>query len=403
MTGDPARQERLRELNLGLVFREVLAASEPVSRTELAAATGLTRPTITRIVEELLAGRLVSETGATPDGRAGRPRVGLTLSRTGPAGLGLDIRSDGLAACVVDLAGRVRHLAFAPLTDTDAPAVLDRLGRMAAEAVAATAAEDLTVVTATLAVPGPVDGGIVRTAPALGWRDVDAVELLDAALSGLGLATAVDSEANLAARGELHAAGDRSPSHFDGAASHFIYVSGGLDIGAGIVMDGRLMRGARGWGGELGHVTVDPEGKPCRCGSRGCLQTYASLPALLGGEAVPPGTSPESVILGRADAGRPETLAALDTAASALGVALANVCNLLGIDTVFLGGSFALMDSWLSAGVRAELAQRVLFADWAPVAVRPATIGPDAAAIGAALAVVDRVSTDPAAWIAANR
>ncbi|MFB9662975.1 ROK family protein [Glycomyces mayteni] len=397
MTGDPARQERLRELNLGLVFREVLAADAPLSRTELAAATGLTRPTITRIVEELLAGRLVTETGTNPDGRAGRPRVGLTLSRTGPAGLGLDIRSDGLAACVVDLAGRVRHLAFAPLTDTDAPAVLDRLGRMAAEAVTAAAAEDLTVVTATLAVPGPVDGGIVRTAPALGWRDVPAAELLDAALEGLGLATAVDSEANLAARGELHATGA------DRTLTHFVYVSGGLDIGAGLVMDGRLLRGARGWGGELGHVTVDPEGKPCRCGSRGCLQTYASLPALLGGEAVPAGASPESVILGRADAGRPETLAALETAASALGVALANVCNLLGVDTVFLGGSFALMDSWLSAGVQAELSQRVLFADWAPVTVRPATIGPDAAAIGAALAVVDRISADPSAWLAANR
>ncbi|PRY55796.1 ROK family transcriptional regulator [Glycomyces artemisiae] len=397
MTGDPARQERLRELNLGLVFREVLAADAPLSRTELAAATGLTRPTITRIVEELLAGRLVTETGTNPDGRAGRPRVGLTLSRTGPAGLGLDIRSDGLAACVVDLAGRVRHLAFAPLTDTDAPAVLERLGRMAAEAVTAAAAEDLTVVTATLAVPGPVDGGIVRTAPALGWRDVPAADLLDAALSGLGLATAVDSEANLAARGELHATGA------DRALTHFVYVSGGLDIGAGLVMDGRLMRGARGWGGELGHVTVDPEGKPCRCGSRGCLQTYASLPALLGGEVVPAGASPESVILGRADAGRPETLAALDAAASALGVALANVCNLLGVDTVFLGGSFALLDSWLSAGVQAELSQRVLFADWAPVTVRPATIGPDAAAIGAALAVVDRVSADPSAWLAANR
>ncbi|WP_335991147.1 ROK family transcriptional regulator [Glycomyces sp. MUSA5-2] len=397
MTGDPARQERLRELNLGLVFREVLAADAPLSRTELAAATGLTRPTITRIVEELIAGRLVTETGTNPDGRAGRPRVGLTLSRTGPAGLGLDIRSDGLAACVVDLAGRVRHLAFAPLTDTDAPAVLERLGRMADEAVTAAAAEDLTVVTATLAVPGPVDGGIVRTAPALGWRDVPAADLLDAALSGLGLATAVDSEANLAARGELHATGA------DRAHTHFVYVSGGLDIGAGLVMDGRLMRGARGWGGELGHVTVDPEGKPCRCGSRGCLQTYASLPALLGGEVVPAGASPESVILGRADAGRPETLAALDAAASALGVALANVCNLLGVDTVFLGGSFALMDSWLSAGVQAELSQRVLFADWAPVTVRPATIGPDAAAIGAALAVVDRVSADPSAWLAANR
>jgi predicted NBD/HSP70 family sugar kinase len=393
VTGDPARQERLRELNLGLVFRQVLAAEGPVSRTELAAATGLTRPTITRIVEELIAGRLVAETGATPDGRAGRPRVGLTLSRTGPAGLGLDIRTDGLAACVVDLAGTVRHLAFAPLADADAPAVLDRLALMASEAVAAAKAEGLSVVTATLAVPGPVDSGIVRTAPVLGWRGVDAGALLRERIEGL--ATAVDNEANLAARAELHAS--RS------VPEHFVYVSGGLDIGAGLIIGGRLMRGSHGWGGELGHVTVDPEGKPCRCGSRGCLQTYASLAAILGDEPVPADLTADAAVLAWADAGRPETLAALDAAASALGVALSGALNLLDIDTVLLGGSFALLSSWLVSGVEAELAQRVLSAAWAPITVRPATLGPDAAAIGAALAVVDRVSADPAAWIAANR
>src|SRR5687767_9902014 len=98
---EPARQESLRSLNLELVFRHILAADHPISRTELAAVTGLTRPTITRIVEELLAGQLVTEAGYTHDGRAGRPRVGLTVSDKGPAGLGLDIRADGLAACIV--------------------------------------------------------------------------------------------------------------------------------------------------------------------------------------------------------------------------------------------------------------------------------------------------------------
>lgn len=396
---DPARQERLRALNLELVLRRLLAAETSLSRTELAAATGLTRPTITRIVDELIAGRLVTETGTTSDGRAGRPRMGLQLSRSGPAGLGLDIRTDGLAACVVDLTGSVRHLAFAPYTDPEAPAVLDRLGRMATEAVDAASREGLTVVTATLAVPGPTDGGIVRTAPALGWRSVDAGALLEERIGHLGLACAVDNEANLAARGELRA----TRSHTDGALDHFVYVSGSLDIGAGIILDGRPLRGSHGWGGELGHLTVDPDGKPCRCGARGCLQTYASLAAILGGEALPEGMTPDAAVLAWADAGRPETLAALETAAHALGVALANVLNLLDIDTVLLGGSFALLSSWLIAGVEAEVNQRVLSAAWVPITVRPATLGPDAAAIGAAATVIDRIGADPAAWLAAQR
>ncbi|GAA2143888.1 ROK family transcriptional regulator [Glycomyces algeriensis] len=392
-SNDPARQERLRALNLELVFRHVLAADAPVSRTELAAATGLTRPTITRIVEELIAGRLVTETGATPDGRAGRPRMGLTLSRSGPAGLGLDIRTDGLAACVVDLSGTVRYLAYAPCDDTEAPAVLERLGRMATEAAEAAAAEGLTVVTATLAVPGPTDDGIVRTAPSLDWRDVDAGALLAEHLRHLDLPTNVDNEANLAARGELHRA----------TPDHFLYISGGLDIGAGIILDRRLMRGSHGWGGELGHVTVDPDGKPCRCGSRGCLQTYASLAAILDGQTLPDGLTADAALLTWADAGRPETIAALDTAATALGIAIANVLNLLDIDTVLLGGSFALLSSWLITGVETEINQRVLSARWAPITVRPATLGPDAAAIGAAMAVVDRIRRDPTAWLASGR
>ncbi|MFI6481100.1 ROK family protein [Nonomuraea sp. NPDC050663] len=388
------RQENLRDLNLEVVFQRILGAGEPISRTELASATGLTRPTITRIAEELLAGRLITEKGVTHNGRAGRPRVGLTLSDQGPAGLGLDIRADGLAACVVDLTGTVRHLTFAPAryAGREAGAVLTELAGMARDAAGAVAAKDLTVVTTTLAVPGPVDGGLVRSAPALGWRDVAAGTFL----GDLGLATAVDNEANLAALGELYAADQGD----DRALDSFVYVSGGLGIGAGIVLGGRLMRGARGWSGELGHVTVQPDGEPCPCGSRGCLQTYASTAAILGGEPVPEGANPDNVITERAEAGHPATLAALERAGTALGIALSGVLNILDLGTVLLGGSFSLMSSWLTATVKAEIDRRVLTAAWAPVTVRPALLGPDAAVIGAALTSIDQIRQRPTVWLA---
>jgi predicted NBD/HSP70 family sugar kinase len=390
---EPVRQESLRTINLELVFRHILAAADPISRTELAEATGLTRPTITRIVEDLLAGQLITETAIVHDGRAGRPRVGLTLSNRGPAGLGLDIRADGLAACTVDLTGNVRHLAFAPssYTGRTAEAVLADLARMADAAIEATTAENLTVVTATLAVPGPVDAGVVRSAPALGWRDVDAGALLRNATSHLELPVTVENEANLAALGELYAGGN--------ALNGFVYVSGGLGIGAGIVLDGLLLRGMRGWSGELGHVTVYPDGKPCPCGARGCLQTYASLEAILGDRPAPAGMTPDAAILTGADAGDPVTLAALDTAGTALGIALSGVLNILDIDTVLLGGSFALLASWLTTNARAEINQRVLTTDWASITVRPAILGPDAAVIGAALTSIDQIRQRPATWL----
>ncbi|MFB4263130.1 ROK family protein [Nonomuraea sp. GTA35] len=389
----PVRQENLRTLNLELVFRHILAAGQPISRTELATSTGLTRPTITRIAEELLAGQLIAETSLTHNGRAGRPRVGLTLSGRGPAGLGLDIRADALAACVVDLTGTVRHLAFTPSTfaGRSAPDVLTRLAHMARAALDAMAAEDLTVVTATLAVPGPVHDGIARSAPELGWRNVDAGALLRGAIAPLDLPLTVDNQANLAALGELYAS--------DNTLDSFVYVSGGLGIGAGIVVDGQLMRGARGWSGELGHVTVHPDGKPCPCGSRGCLQTYASLQAILSDAPVPGGATPEVTVTEHAEAGSPATLAALDTAGTTLGIALADMLNILDIDTILLGGSFSLLASWLTTNIRAEIAQRVLSTAWAPITIRPALLGPDAAVIGAALTSIDQIRQHPTAWL----
>ncbi|MFI7633661.1 ROK family protein [Nonomuraea sp. NPDC049400] len=390
----PVRQENLRTLNLELVFRHIVSAARPISRTELATATGLTRPTITRIAEELLAGKLITETGLSHNGRAGRPRVGLTLSEKGPAGLGLDIRADGLAACVVDLTGTVRHMAFDPAAypGQDASDVVAHLARMARVAIDAIVAEDLTVVTATLAVPGPVQAGIVQSAPELGWRNVDAQALLRGAIQPLDLPITVDNEANLAALGELYAS--------DNTLDSFVYVSGGLGIGAGIVLDGQLMRGARGWSGELGHVSVYPDGDACPCGSRGCLEAYASLQTILGDEPAPAGTTPDAAVTGRAEAGHPATIAALDTAGTALGIALADMVNILDIDTVLLGGSFSLLASWLTANARAEIDRRVLTAAWAPITVRPALLGPDAAVIGAALTSIDQIRQHPTTWLA---
>jgi predicted NBD/HSP70 family sugar kinase len=226
---------------------------------------------------------------------------------------------------------------------------------------------------------------VVRSAPALGWRDVDAT------IPGLGLPLAVENEAQLAALGELYAGSDR--------LNNFLYVSGWLGIGAGIVLDGQPVRGAHGWSGQLGHVNVFPDGKPCACGARGCLQAYAGLEALLGDEVVPAGTTLAAAVVARAEAEEPATLAILESAGTALGVALADTLNILDIDTVLLGGSFSLLSAWLSPSITDEIDQRVLTTAWCPVTVRPALLGPDAAAVGAALTSIDQIRRHPAVWL----
>lgn len=395
--GAPVRQASVRAHNLALVLRHVATSARTMSRASLAAATGLTRATVSALVDDLVAGALLTELEPPPRTGAGRPAVGLAITPDGPAGLGLEINVDYLAACVVDLTGAVRHrlVEYADQRPAGAGAALAAICRLAGEARALTEADGLTVAGAALAVPGLVAaGGVVRRAPNLGWHDVDARALLAAAPALRDLPVTVDNEANLAALGELRA-GD--------APGSFVYVSGEIGVGAGIVLDGALFRGARGWSGELGHIPVHPDGPSCRCGGRGCLERYAGQEAILRGAGIHPPVGSEAalgVLAGRAADGDTDALGALADAGTALGIAVATVVNLLDVDTIVLGGCYAPLLQWLRGTIEREVACRVLTADWAPVTLRAAVLGADAAMVGAAGAVVREVHDDPAAWLA---
>jgi predicted NBD/HSP70 family sugar kinase len=390
---EPVRQRSLREHNLALVLRHVATGPRPVSRGDLATVTGLTRATVSGLVDELIAGSLVSEVDPLPRTGAGRPATGLALSSSGPAGLGLEINVDYLAACVLDLTGttrllRIRHRDQRGRTPGR---VLADLARLATTAITAARADGLRVCGITVGVPGLVTGdGVVRRAPNLGWQDVDVA----APLRGVAEASAVtvENEANLAALAELHAHPDPRPS--------FVYISGEIGVGAGLVLEGRLLRGPRGYGGELGHVTIRPDGERCRCGSRGCLETFASQEVLMRAAGIPDSAAdPLARLKKLAEAGDRAALSALNDAGIALGIAASDVVNLVDVDTVVLGGIFAPLTPWLVGPVSAEIGVRTVTSSWAPVTVRAAELGTNATVIGAAGAVVRAVRDAPAAWL----
>lgn len=402
LRNSPVRQANLRAHNLGLVLRRVAESTGPVSRADVSAATGLTRATVSALVDDLVAGRLIDEVAPLPRTGAGRPGVGLVLAGDGPAGLGLEVNVDYLAACVVDLAGTVRHRRVARADQR--PAGPDRTIADVAELAAAVrgqAEQDgLTVTGAALAVPGLVAAdGIVRLAPNLDWHDVDVAVRLRHHPDLADLPVTVDNEANLAALGELHAAG---------APASFLYVSGEIGVGAGIVLNGALYRGTRGFSGELGHLPVRPEGPICRCGARGCLERYAGQEAILRAAGLDvagtPDTGAVAPALDRlaelAAAGDSTALHALGGAADALGTVLAGVINVLDVDAVLLGGAYAPLVPWLHPRVSAQIDRRVLTARWSPVTVRAARLAADAAMVGAAGSVVRAVRDDPAQWLA---
>jgi predicted NBD/HSP70 family sugar kinase len=386
----PANQRSVRRHNLGVVLRRV-ADSGRLSRAAIAAETGLNKTTVSSLVGELIDLGLVHETELELRGTVGRPALPVELTGERVVGLGLEIGVDYLAIRATDLTGAERHGALVNGDNRQRPvdAVLDDVAGLAGDALAALRADELLAAGAVVALPGLVNSdGCLLVAPNLGWTDVDVPALLGERLGNPAFPLRAENEANLGALAEL----------WEGAGRRFgdfLYISGELGVGAGIIVGGELFRGARGFGGELGHVTVDPDGEVCACGSRGCVETRVALGALLraAGLGADAGVG---VLAARAEGGDERALAALAEAGRWLGIGVASAANLLNPSGIVIGGYFATLASWLAPGLEQGLRERVLSAEWDVPAVVRSELGGEAAVRGAAAAALRRVFADPA-------
>jgi predicted NBD/HSP70 family sugar kinase len=385
----PANQRSVRRHNLGVVLRHV-AEHGARSRAAIAQETGLNKTTVSSLVGELIEFGLVRETEVELRGTVGRPALPVELSGRRVVGLGLELGVDFLAVRAADLTGDERHAALEAVDNRGRPVddVLDDLVRLAQDALAALREHELLTAGAVVAVPGLVaSDGRLLVAPNLGWSGVSVPQLLAARLGHPQFPIQAENEANLGGLAEL----------WEGAGREFrdfLYISGELGIGAGVIVGGELFRGAHGFGGELGHMTVDPEGDVCACGSRGCLETRVALGALLRAAGLDPGTRvPE--LAERAEAGEDRVLETLGDAGHWLGIGVASAANLLNPRGVVVGGYFATLARWLMPGLQEQLDTRVLAAEWDPPRVVTSALGAEAAVRGASALALRRVFADP--------
>ncbi|MFC4495157.1 ROK family protein [Streptomyces ovatisporus] len=394
----PSSQREMRQRNLSRVLYAVAGAGH-VSRATVAARIGLTRASVSTLVEELLRAGFLVELGPGRSGGVGRPGNALALTDLGPCGIGAEIGVDHLTVCAVDLRGQVRarQTEEAPNRGASPAAVLDRLGSLVERVTVDAGAAGLRPAGLAVAVPGLVtrSSTTVVRAPNLDWHDTDVAEHL----SGPRPLT-VDNEANFGALAELW------QREADGAPGDFIHVSAEVGIGAAVVLDGELLRGRRGFAGELGHVPVEPDGPDCACGGSGCLEQYAGEAAVLSAAGVEThGAGGRSAALAelraRAERGDPGALAALRRAGRALGIALAAAVNLLDPRAVVLGGALAGLAPWLLPALEAEL-QRRTAAPGAVPELAVSVIGSEGPSLGAAHSVVRTVLSDPLPYAAAR-
>jgi len=423
----PVSQQGMRRANLALVLGAV-ARLGATSRARVADETGLTRAAAGSLVNELIDAGLVRERGVSQGGRVGRPSTVLSLNDSGPAGLGLEVGVEHVGACVVDLGHdvRTRIRVPAPNRGRDPRAALEQLAEVAARALELAAGSGLEPVGVAIAVPGlvghakpperradrpperrrgakaaepgaerpsePAPADTVVHAPNLGWHDVRLADelrhLIPAALRGLPIA--VENEANLGALAELR----RGEVGRD-----FVHVSAEAGIGAALVVDGRLLRGRRGFAGELGHMPVHPDGLPCPCGSHGCLEQYAGEEAVLRNCGLGDAAGDRVALLaGHARGGNADVRRALDAAGRALGIALSGTVNLVDPETVVLGGAYADLAEWLTPGMQTELGARVKIRPWEPEGLVVSGLKREGPVIGAATSVVQGLIEDPSAF-----
>lgn len=393
-----AGQHSLRQQNLATVTEAIYGSPTPLSRAGVAERTGLTKATVSALVTTLLAAGIVAELPLPTVRGLGRPGVPLGPRGRSLVGLGLEVGADYYGGRVLDLAGEVvaERTMTVDLRGSDPSTVMRDVALLASGLVSDVTAEGMRVAGARLAVPGlvRVATGRLEVAPNLGWRGVDLLPLLDLG----GPAVQVGNEAKLAGLAQTRGLQPALGPPLD----TFVYVSGGVGIGSALVRDGALYQGSHGWSGEIGHVTIHPEGPRCRCGNRGCLEQYAGEEAIVAMAGLPREASIEAV-RAAALAREPAAVSAIDRAADALGRALSDYLNLIDVDTVVLGGIYADLFEALEPVVSARIAASVLSAAHAPITVLPAPQRDHAALTGGARAVLREVLADPAVWAPGRR
>ncbi|MFE5510524.1 ROK family protein [Streptomyces sp. NPDC056529] len=378
----PGSQTSLHRANLERVVRAVRMAGS-LTQAEIARATGLSAATVSNIVRELKDGGTVEVTPTSAGGRRAR-----SVSLSGDAGIviGVDFGHTHLRVAVGNLAHQVLAEEAEPL-DVDASAAegFDRAEQLVKRLILATGIGPDKVIGVGLGVPGPIDvssGTLGSTSILPGWSGINPAE----ELSGrLGVPVHVDNDANLGALGELVWGGGRG-------VKDLAYIKVASGVGAGLVIDGRVYRGPGGTAGEIGHITLDESGPVCRCGNRGCLETFTAARYVL--PLLRPSHGPDLTmerVVQLAREGDPGCRRVIADVGRHIGSGIANLCNLLNPSRVVLGGDLAEAGELVLAPIRDSVSRYAIPSAARQLSLAQGALGGRAEVLGALALVLSEM------------
>jgi len=378
----PGSQTSLRDANRARIVNAVKTHGG-LTQVELVGATGLSPASVSNIVKELAAQGILNTTQAT---RSGRRAQFVTLAHESGLVGAVDVAQRHMRVVVADVAQQVvaeHHLPLAK--DHRADAELGRVARMFADMFESLDTDLSEMLALGVAIEAPIDkrtGLISRPGIMRGWDGVNVAESLGEALN---CRVFVDNNCNLGALAEYRRGAGRR-------RGDMIYINASEGIGAGVVLGGKVWRGHHGIAGELGHVTVDEQGPLCRCGRRGCLEMYAGASAI-----VEPLRSDRrglklQDVVSRAVGGEARFVRAIADAGHRIGVATADLCNILDPERVVVSGDLANAGEILLGPLRHTLERSLLVSpDHAPEVVQ-GQLGNRAEVLGAVSYVIDQLS-----------
>jgi predicted NBD/HSP70 family sugar kinase len=385
----PGSQASLREANRQRVL-EALRDQGAMTQVEIAGFTGLSPATVSNMVKELDSAGVVDLAPSIRNGRRAT-LVSLTTGSTLVAGIAFgdrDVRV-ALGTGPRDVIGRQRM----PLpADHAADEGMDRASRLLLDLVEKAGKTMSDVRGVGVGLPGPVDSvsGQVGSEGILpGWRGVAVADEMGGRIQAPVL---VDNTANLAALGELRCGALQG-------VQHGVYIKLSHGVGSGLILNGELFRGAAGTAGEIGHLTIDENGPVCRCGNRGCLETYIGARGLL--EALAASHGPLSLrdVISHARAGDAGCRRVLEDAGRHLGVAVAGLVNLVNPEVIVLGGQLAKVGPIITTPMRVSLERCAIPSAAASVVVRFGQLDTDADVVGALVAATTLLPASESALV----
>lgn len=361
-----------RALNRRLILN-LLRRHGPVSRAEIAAITGLSPAAVTFVVAELVEESLIIEREAVP-GATGRRPVPIDINYEAHLAFGFKLNADSrfklnadsIDCVLTDLATNPLVTWHAPISDTSPDGMIRAISEAMPQMLAESGRLQSEVMGIGVSIPGEVDvsTGICRRSPRFGWHDLPFGQLLG---EHVHVPTWIDDDISaFAVAQKLFGAGrDRH---------NFIALAVGTGIGAALIINGEIYRGARNLAGRFGHITSVPGGRLCECGRHGCLMAHAAEPYMLEVWRAGRGTASASRadFVAAVEAGAPDAISILEEAGARIGHHLADLVNLFDPEIIVVGGEAVQFGEALIGPIRQAMEERVfmskpeLLPDWVP-------------------------------------